>query len=772
MENKKTKIISVVSIIALALTLVTATYAYFQAQTGEGAQTDIKINASTVDTLTFETGSALNLSLDQDNFASGKGNQTGSTFAKAMLSANSKTNTATKYYYLYLNISKNTFNYTQDTNTPEILLTVKDDSGNEITSINDLTYKTVTDGSGATIKGFDITTGIGLITLFNNKEITASPQKTDTWNVTVTFINYDKDQSKNAGKSFNAKLIAQQKEISDSVSDYCKNGDNLANCIISLGAPDVFGATKVYHHDENLVNGANDNSYRYAGGDNIHPAYYSCKYNGNDVINSEGEINTSLKGDCLSVTKVTINNKNKFLLVDKSVNKFIQDIKTVKWDITNNKCVTSDGNDVYDMDGFNINKSSCIGEAYKLNGKWVGGIKIEAAGAGEEILYSPADEATNTPAYYSCKYNGNDVVNAEGKTNKTLQGDCSTVYIASFVSQEEKFYDKSINKIKDTVSWDSVNNKCLTSSGEEVMQSTSDEVNETTCTGDAYKFNGNWKIGLTVEEIGAGEETLYSPASKGVNNFVCFGSTETPCPTDNLYRIIGVIDGKVKLIKYDYANSNLLGTNGDYYGLDTPDSTYKGSLTSIDRYFWNYKNDTSINYGHGSNIWSTSLLNKINLNTNYINNIGSTWANKIATTTWKIGGNTFDNIGSSVPSIAYQNEIVSPSENTTYDAKIGLMYASDYGFAASPSAWTKILDNYNGNDVNGTSIKTINWMYMGYFEWTISRTADYVLVVTHFGGVSNSTASGASGVRPSFNLSSSITYVSGNGSMSNPIRIN
>ncbi|MEC4630625.1 hypothetical protein VSS86_23120, partial [Bacillus safensis] len=78
----------------------------------------------------------------------------------------------------------------------------------------------------------------------------------DTWNVTVTFINYDKDQSKNAGKSFNAKLIAQQKEISDYVSDYCKNGDNLANCIISLGAPDIFGATKVYHHDENLVNGA------------------------------------------------------------------------------------------------------------------------------------------------------------------------------------------------------------------------------------------------------------------------------------------------------------------------------------------------------------------------------------------------------------------------------------------------------------------------------------------------------------------------------------
>ena len=74
MENKKTKIISMIAIIALVLTLVTATYAYFQAQTGEGSQADVKITANTVDTLTFETGSAISLSLDQENFAQGTGN--------------------------------------------------------------------------------------------------------------------------------------------------------------------------------------------------------------------------------------------------------------------------------------------------------------------------------------------------------------------------------------------------------------------------------------------------------------------------------------------------------------------------------------------------------------------------------------------------------------------------------------------------------------------------------------------------------------------------
>ena len=645
MENRKTKVISVVSIIALALTLVTATYAYFAAQTGEGAQTDIKINASTVDTLTFETGSALNLSLDQDNFASGKGNQTGSTFAKAMLSANSKTNTATKYYYLYLNISKNTFNYTQDTNTPEILLTVTDGSNNEITSVSGLTYKTVTDGSGATIKGFDITTGIGLITLFNNKEITASPQKTDTWNVTVTFINYDKDQSKNAGKSFNAKLIAQQKEISDSVSDYCKNGDNLANCIISLGAPDIFGATKVYHHDENLVNGANDNSYRYAGGDN------TCTFNGKNVQGaySNATFGASNENDCKKVYSITSTDVN--LLVDDSLTRLLSDEKPVTW--SEGACKTTDGESV------NVGFAS---------GK-----------------FNPVTEAT-------CK----------GKSY-IVKTDDLTARVANLNME--------------------------------------------------YAGGGKWN---------------------GVNNFVCFGSSETPCPTDNLYRIIGVIDGKVKLIKYDYATSTLLGTDGDYGESSNPDSTYyKGSLTSIDQYYWNYKNDTSINNGYGSNIWSTSLLNKINLNTNFINNIGSTWANKIATTTWRVGGNTFENIEYSIPSIVYQNEIVAPAENTTYDAKIGLMYVLDYGFAASPSSWSTTLFNYQNVTAN-------NWMYMGDYDWTISPRSGISYLV--FGVGSNMRGDGCLetysasdtmfGVRPSFNLESTVKYVSGSGSMSDPVRVN
>lgn len=53
MENKKTKIISIAAIVALALTVITATYAYFNVSVGDPVAADIKINANTVDTFTF-----------------------------------------------------------------------------------------------------------------------------------------------------------------------------------------------------------------------------------------------------------------------------------------------------------------------------------------------------------------------------------------------------------------------------------------------------------------------------------------------------------------------------------------------------------------------------------------------------------------------------------------------------------------------------------------------------------------------------------------------
>ena len=264
-----------------------------------------------------------------------------------------------------------------------------------------------------------------------------------------------------------------------------------------------------------------------------------------------------------------------------------------------------------------------------------------------------------------------------------------------------------------------------------------------------------------------------------IKNFVCFGTNESPCPTDNLYRIIGVIDGKVKLIKYDYSTKEQLGERGDYAGSDSVSNLsfesmiYKGDLTTVDWYYWNNSTKT--------NTWSESLLNKINLNTNFINNMDSTWSSKIIVNRWwKVGGNTSANISQSLPSITYTNEITSPLENTTYEAKIGLMYVSDFGFATSPSAWTTQMDNFNGHSPDGNMISDTNWMYMGFDEWTITRNTinnkNVFIVQNYFGLGDNSANFQLVAVRPTFYLVSTtsyhVSYVSGTGTQSDPIIIN
>ena len=509
MENKKTKIISIVAVVALALTVITATYAYFNAQVGDPAAADIKINANTVDTFTFATGNQITLNLDQESFASGKGNITGSTYASALLTANNKTNTATEHYYLYLNIENNTFTYSINESTPEIIMTVKNSNGTEVTDISTLTHVIVTGANGTQVSGYDITNKNGLITLFDNREITTTSSKEEKWNITITFVNYDASQNANAGKSMSAKVMIQKEEEKIFLTDYVKS--------LYTGTQ---GDNDVYYHDSSLTNGAGDSSYRYSGAN--------------------------------------------------------------------------------------------------------------------------------------------------------------------------------------------------------------------------------------------------------PNNYVCFGSNESTCPTDNLYRIIGVFGNNVKLIKYDYATSALLGTDGDYQGTGTPNASYyKGSLTTTSMYYWN--NTT------GKNTWSESLLNKTNLNTNFITNIGEEWAQKIATTTWKIGGNTVENVRGVVPSVAYQNEAVNPvTTNTTdnateYIAKIGLMYVSDYGFAANPSAWTLTMNSYNN-----TAATSTNWMYMGLYDWTISRSAtgsNRAFFLYETGNASSILVYNYYAVRPTFSLVSSITYTGGSGTQSDPIII-
>ena len=221
MKNKKAITLSIIASLILLSLIIGATYAYFQASGGDGTSANLRVTTYTTDIITFEVGSNINIETNATLFSQGKGNASGTTFARATLTANNKTNSATENYNLFLNISDNTFAYSVDTNTPELILTIKDKSNNEVTSIEGLTYKAVTDGKGTTIKGFDITNKNGLLTLFN-KDIITTSTTVEEWNVTVTFVNYNKDQTKNAGKKFDAQLIISK----DNFSDYIPNTIN------------------------------------------------------------------------------------------------------------------------------------------------------------------------------------------------------------------------------------------------------------------------------------------------------------------------------------------------------------------------------------------------------------------------------------------------------------------------------------------------------------------------------------------------------------------
>ena len=103
---------------------------------------------------------------------------------------------------------------------------------------------------------------------------------------------------------------------------------------------------------------------------------------------------------------------------------------------------------------------------------------------------------------------------------------------------------------------------------------------------------------------------------------------------------------------------------------------------------------------------------------------------------------------------------------------IGLMYASDYGYAvkASDCARTISLDSYGKN---GLICAGKNWLKSGKFEWTISRyDTDDSWRVSYAGSVGNlnKLPSGYS-VRPTLYLKSDVYYVGGTGSYDDPIII-
>ena len=212
------------------------------------------------------------------------------------------------------------------------------------------------------------------------------------------------------------------------------------------------------------------------------------------------------------------------------------------------------------------------------------------------------------------------------------------------------------------------------------------------------------------------------------NNYVSFNN--------ELWRIIGVIDGKIKIIRNE----------------------------SIGNMQWNSTRN---------NNWNNASL-KSYLNGEYYNSIDSTYKNMISEETYYLGGATFSNYQTLTVSGYYNAErdgsqvySGNPASTKQY---IGLMYPSDYGYAAGSSCLSTALYNYDGG------CKKSDYLSIGVSEWLqasyASRNYDavYLYDVGYvFGLGGNVTDSHA--VRPVLYLTSETQIIVGDGSSSNPVQL-
>ena len=228
-------------------------------------------------------------------------------------------------------------------------------------------------------------------------------------------------------------------------------------------------------------------------------------------------------------------------------------------------------------------------------------------------------------------------------------------------------------------------------------------------------------------------DNSYRYTGENPNNYVCFGSTASTCPSNNLYRILGVFENK--------------DTNGKQVKL------LKNQ--SIGNMLWN---------STGSKWASSSLYNY--LNTTYLNSLGN-YSDLIATVNWRYG------IVSTSRYMTFREMHLQELAFTeSVSAKIGLMYVGEFYYTNIPEYWTEyIFYNYTLAELSNWPSESWTMSNMDYdlyaFYVNCAYTNPYQMEESYFLVNYNNYS-----VVPAFYLNSDVEYVSGTGTQSDPIRIN
>ncbi len=257
MEKKNTILLTVIAVATLLVAMVGATFAYFTAQRGEGAQADIKVTTSTSDSIVYGEFNTLMVKATQQNFGENLGSQRGSTEGIITLTASDnedRTDSADYCYTSTIKITENDFSYkpkgegVEEADKPELILSLFYNEKEYKQLLNDLTYTTIEGekrvcdqengvtsdekcSDNQTISGYDITT-IGNVSTEAPLEPTTTNFKipvwiednstpvseqsyihhiktedtagnvTAKWKASITFVNYEFDQQYNTDKNF------------------------------------------------------------------------------------------------------------------------------------------------------------------------------------------------------------------------------------------------------------------------------------------------------------------------------------------------------------------------------------------------------------------------------------------------------------------------------------------------------------------------------------------------------------------------------------------
>ena len=199
--------------------------------------------------------------------------------------------------------------------------------------------------------------------------------------------------------------------------------------------------------------------------------------------------------------------------------------------------------------------------------------------------------------------------------------------------------------------------------------------------------------------------------------------------------------------------------------------------TSIGNMKWNETQDTATNT---YNNWVTGTLNTY-LNNDYYNTLTSDAKNIIGTAKYYLGGYNDSNMTSDV---MWQYERKNETNRTGYyygtnpimqndvNKKIALMYASDYGYAASKECTSNLYD-YDGS----ASCKTTNnWLDKSVNTWLLPQYSDdsgSAFYVNSSGFVVNGSGVYVSeyAVRPVLYLSSNVKISGGEGTSEQPYQL-